>query len=73
MTTIFSESVYEPKDKQSVKHYCDDGFSITKYNKEKTMNQMREMLYFSSENWCTNKGQLIKMFTDEKNSNEIEK
>jgi hypothetical protein len=74
MTTIFSESVYEPKDKWWVNHYCDDVFSITKYSKDKTINQMREMLFFESQSGCTysngkiNKGRLSQLFFDVKNS-----
>jgi hypothetical protein len=73
MTTIFSESVYEPKNKWRVNHYRDDGFSITKYSKDKTINQTREMLFFENQSWCTysngkiNKGRLSQLFSDEKN------
>ncbi len=75
MTTIFSESVYEPKDKWNVYHYCDDIFCVIKYPKDKSINQMREFLFYKSALECPplkkdgqpNKREISVLFSQEKN------
>lgn len=52
---MFSESIYN------------DCFSIAKYNKEKTMNQMREKIFFDNESWCKDKKKLYEMYSETKN------
>jgi len=66
MNIIFSESIYDSINKQMIKHNCDDCFIITKYNKEKTMNQMRLFIFFEDYYDNQHKKQISKWYSEEK-------
>jgi hypothetical protein len=64
MCNLFNESAY---DQRYIYHKCDDTISLYEYNKTKTIRQMKQDLFFESEEWCSNKHDLIKMYTCQKN------